>query len=295
MSFAYKDPDKILRNGIASFNETNQWGNPMNRRYTISPTGLLSTSSAPMSGRPVVLNRPFCTVGDLGYAFRGTPWRDIDFVNPNSPDSGLLDVFSVYDVAGEAESTAPITGAESRVVAGRVNINSAPPDVIAALLSGASREDGNVSTTALSNVEASSYANILVGNLRSKAATLGPLLSKAELISRPTGETIRNQATGENEPEAISQIRLISNSFSLPAEKSIKSRREAITRALSDGTTVRPWTFMLDLVVQSGRLARTATSLENFSPLAERRYWVHFSIDRISGELIDVQWERASN
>ena len=35
-----------------------------------------------LASRPIILNRPFRSVADLGYAFRGTPWRNIDFANP---------------------------------------------------------------------------------------------------------------------------------------------------------------------------------------------------------------------
>ena len=64
-----------------------------------------------------------------------------------------------------------------------------------------------------------------------------------------------------------------------------------MARALSDGTTVRSWTFTLDLIVQSGQLASEATSLEAFHASAERHFWIHFAIDRITGRLLDVQWE----
>jgi hypothetical protein len=87
-------------------------------------------------------------------------------------------------------------------------------------------------------------------------------------------------------------VSLMADRFGSAEDRSINDRREAVVRALSDGTTVRAWTFMLDLVVQSGRLGPAAAGLEDFQPVAERRYWVHFSLDRLSGKLLDVQWER---
>jgi hypothetical protein len=55
---------------------------------------------------------------------------------------------------------------------------------------------------------------------------------------------------------------------------------------------VRSWNFMLDLVVQSGALYPGGDSLEKFNPAAEQRYWIHFALDRFTGKLLDVQWER---
>jgi hypothetical protein len=106
---------------------------------------------------------------------------------------------------------------------------------------------------------------------------------------------VTNPATGVAEAEAIGLVKLLSDKFSSATDRSINDRREAIARALADGTTVRSWNFTLDLVVQSGTLPPAATELEAFQPAAERRYWIHFAIDRITGRLLDVQWERVSH
>jgi hypothetical protein len=54
---------------------------------------------------------------------------------------------------------------------------------------------------------------------------------------------------------------------------------------------VRTWNFTLDLVAQTGELPAAAKDLAKFQSFAERRYWVHFAVDRITGRLLDVQWE----
>jgi len=56
-----------------------------------------------------MLNRPFHSVGEMGYVFRDMPWKTLDLFSANSADSGLLDLFTLSD--------AP-------VIAGRVNPNS---------------------------------------------------------------------------------------------------------------------------------------------------------------------------
>jgi hypothetical protein len=44
--------------------------------------------------RPVMMNRPFRSVGEMAYAFRDQPFRTLSFSLSNSPDAGLLDLFS---------------------------------------------------------------------------------------------------------------------------------------------------------------------------------------------------------
>jgi hypothetical protein len=290
--FAYKDPDEVFRPGVAGSNEyaANQYlGNPMSRRYQISDTGLLSSPDS-LAGRPMVLNRAFRSLGELAYAFRGTPWRDIDLLNPSSPDAGLLDVFCLYEPAAElTASNNPSWLAP--VVAGRVNLNAAGPEVIASLLAGVARDPDNP----IAGAEASLLASAFVDTIRADEPDGGALLSKSELVSRPTGRMVTNPATGVAEAEAIGLVKLLSDKFSSATDRSINDRREAIARALADGTTVRSWNFTLDLVVQSGGLPPAATELDAFQPAAERRYWIHFAIDRITGRLLDVQWERVSH
>ena len=92
LSFAYKDPDDVRRIGVAGLNEYNKSmfiGNPMAARYSLGNTGKL-TAGESMAGRPMVINRPFRAVAELAYAFRGTPWRDIDFLTATSPDAGFV-------------------------------------------------------------------------------------------------------------------------------------------------------------------------------------------------------------
>src|SRR5205823_8068355 len=59
---------------------------------------------------PIMLNRPYRNVAELGYAFRDLPWKTLDFFTDKSADAGLLDIFTISD--GPA------------MVAGSVNLNS---------------------------------------------------------------------------------------------------------------------------------------------------------------------------
>jgi hypothetical protein len=77
--------------------------------------------------RPIILNRPFRTVAELGYAFRDLPWKTLDFFSDKSADAGLLDIFCIND---GARATTPYNGngdlgmTPPTMVAGSVNLNT---------------------------------------------------------------------------------------------------------------------------------------------------------------------------
>ena len=277
-TLAYQDPDGVLRPGVGAENVWGQarsnFGNPMSRRYAINHSTGALTAGASLAGRPLVLNRPFRSVGELAHCFRGTPWRDIDFLHGSSPDAGLLDVFSLYEDPDESKAADPA----APVVAGRVNLNTASKDTLAALLRGTALDDGRYLDASL----ATTLANDIHQWLRSGAAGQGPLDSKAALV----GSAVPDASVTKN-----GLIYKLSEKIANSDDQSVNDRREFAVRALSDGTTVRAWTFMLDLVVQSGQLAGGASSLQQFQATSEKRFWIHFTIDRPSGKVIEVQWE----
>src|SRR4029077_4727131 len=79
------------------------------------------------SYRPIILNRPFRNVGELGYVFRDLPWKTLDFFSDKSADAGLLDIFCIHD--GPQSTTAydgngDLGNVVPTMVAGKVNANS---------------------------------------------------------------------------------------------------------------------------------------------------------------------------
>jgi len=74
------------------------------------------------SRSPVMLNRPFNSVGDLGFVHRGEPWKNLDLFTAQSADAGLLDIFSATD--------------QGDIVEGKIDLNSAPEPVLASYISG---------------------------------------------------------------------------------------------------------------------------------------------------------------
>lgn len=225
--------------------------------------GLFSLSAAPSGNpwqrpqdRPIVLNRPFQSVAELGYVLRDGPWKSLDLFTSNSADAGLLDLFCT----NESSST--------NVIAGRVNLNTQNPLVLQAILSGIITD--TVSGALLSKPDA--IAQSLVAYTKPTNVTAGPLLNKSDLATKFTPS-------------------LSGGSFIDNDEANIKVRRESIVRALSDVGQTRTWNLLIDLVAQTGKFPPTATALDQFLVEGERRYWLHIAIDRITGEIVDQQLE----
>src|SRR2546423_354513 len=109
----YADEDGIIRPADAAYPD---------------PSVVTTGSSTPfytadLAYHPIVLNRPFRSVAELGYAFRDLPWKTLDVFTQNSADAGLLDVFSITD--------------EPAMTAGRVNLNTQQAPVLQSILAGA--------------------------------------------------------------------------------------------------------------------------------------------------------------
>jgi len=202
--------------------------------------------------RPVMLNRPFRSVGEIGYAFRDDPWKTLDVSSAYSADAALLDFFSV------AES--PAAG----VTAGTVNLNTRQQPVLQAVLAGALKNETN-STATFTTSEVGGIASAMIAATRTT-----PLLNRAELATRIV-------AVG-------------TNSLSSADDKDIKTRRESIVRALADAGQTRTWNLLIDVVAQSGRFPATGTASPpgpgDFVVESESRSWVSIAIDRFTGQIV---------
>lgn len=206
--------------------------------------------------RPVLLNRPFHSVGEMGYAFRDLPWKSMDFFTRNSADTGLLDAFAI----DASDGATP-------VVLGKINLNSVSKPVLSALLQGTGHlPDG---AKPMSAAEADSLATAIVNERESN----GPFTSVGDVARRALSPSAHN----------------LSGAFNPVQHR--KSEREAGIRTLSAIGDTRTWNLLLDLVVQSGRIVANASSADQFAVRAEKRYWVHLSVDRFTGELIHQNWE----
>jgi hypothetical protein len=221
----------------------------------VRPMQLAGATAANTQDLGIVINRPFRSVGELGYVFRDNPWKSLDFFSKNSADGALLDIFSVFD--------------EPSIAAGKINLNTRNAVVLQSMLLAASREE--FGSNAISATQATELANALVSNTTDTSGQpdTGPLANPAELAGR------------------LEKILPVSNN----ANASIKTRREVIIRALAGSTQTRTWNLLVDVIAQSGRFSATATNSEKFIVEGEKRYWLHLAIDRITGQIVDQQFE----
>jgi hypothetical protein len=242
----YTDPDGVRRLADGAFASGTE-GLPLINNNTPS--------------RPIILNRPFRSVGELGYVFRGTPWKSLDFFTPESGDAALLDVFCIDE---------PAPGG---LTAGRVNLNTRQWPVLKALLAGGGKlDDGSAN---LSDVEAEALAKALVQRTTSTAANQGPLLYRSDLVGRNIG--------GASYTGFSADV----GSYLTGPDAAIKRRREAPVRALADVGTTRSWNFLVDVIAQSGRFAPTGgTNAGDFIVEAENRVWEHLAIDRHTARIL---------
>ncbi|MGC3992178.1 MAG: hypothetical protein QM796_21290 [Chthoniobacteraceae bacterium] len=124
----YTDADGVVRRGMAAYLQPSSTdagvvppsgaatGDPQAVATTYSTLGVGTPISAQTPSRPMILNRPFRSVAELGYASSGMPWRNLDFTTPECGYSGLLDVFCIND-----------SQTSDSVIAGKVDLNTGKP------------------------------------------------------------------------------------------------------------------------------------------------------------------------
>ncbi|HSI84272.1 MAG TPA: hypothetical protein VK970_10850, partial [Candidatus Methylacidiphilales bacterium] len=239
----YTDPDGVTRPGDGFRKSTSTAdGNPL---FHTAPTSVT---------RPIILNRAFRSVAEIGYAYRDLPFKSIDLWSSASGDAALLDMFSVGD--------------EPAVVAGRINLSNAPASVITALLSGAALNDRDTASNL--GTEAPALANAIA---RTLCPTLGsgPLGNRADIVTRLGAP--------------------VNAAYPTAPARCNKAQSEAAVRALAGAANTRTWNLMIDVIAQSGRMSPTAAGLKDFVVEGQRRYWLHVAIDRFTGKIIDQQLE----
>jgi hypothetical protein len=247
-SVGLQDADTKARVGDGYLGTSATPANPM------AQTGAATTSAA----RPIMLNRPFRSVGELGYVFRDSPWKSMNFFSSDSADAGLMDLFSISD---------------GNVVVGRTSLNTAQPLVLQALLQGTTTQDATNATvlplSAGSTGQANTLANEVTGQTKTTSTTPNALANISALVQLPKyGSTT------------------VDGNY-----LAIKTQREAVARALATGTQTRTWNLLVDMIVQSGKYPAGTGSLNNFVEDGERHYWLHVAVDRYTGEVLKTQLE----
>ena len=255
------DPDGIIRGADSAY------GYSSSRAWGINP--LLPGGSSPslqaqsLPARPVMLNHPFHSVGDLGYVYRDDPFRTLDFMTPGSADAGLLDLFCL---------------SEAPVLAGRINPNTPYTQVIQSLVNGATQS----SLTSISGAT----ATVPVATAQNLASTFVTLTSTTPITNRASLVT----------SGAVSNI-INTGYFSDNGNTSlVKTEGESLVRSLAESSNTRTWNFLIDVIGQSGHFLNnsalvTSGGKDNFVVDGERHYWLHVAIDRYTGKVVDQQLE----
>jgi hypothetical protein len=322
---AYADPDDVVRRAsgaraiLRGF--TNAEGLPLSQR----PDSMLENAQ----NRPIVLNRPFQSVGEMGYAFRGSPWKNIDFSMPESGDAALLDVFCISeppplaDSSGSKESGEDAKPSAPPLVAGKINLNTRQEPVIRALISGALKDEANKSVL-VTKEEASNIARALIRRTMGLREWLGPLSNIAELVGKLFAKDLRIDPAKEGAPVYTSKIPRTTTEpernpdmargenylkwhytgfsedlvkpgvLSRTKDAKVPRRQEAVMRALAGAGQTRVWNLMMDVIVQTGQIPPGGRDLVQFVRNAEARAWVFLAIDRFTGEVLDRQVEMVS-
>jgi hypothetical protein len=244
--------------------------------------------------RPIILNRPFRSVAELGHVFSDTPWKNLSFFTPESGDSGLLDVFCIQD-----------TGRDDAIVAGKVNLNTRQSPVLKAILAGSYADELNsAGGSTITATDADALATALVARTTGTAAGQGPLANVSELVGRWNSSVNASQGGIDGRQSYTGFTADLDTVFTATAPaaaavavteavamRNIQRFREAPIRALSANGTARVWNLMIDIVAQTGRYPASATGPEDFSVEGEKRLWVHIAIDRYTGKVIDSSVE----
>lgn len=277
----YADPDGVVRRASGAYVSTGATpattsvGLPMAVAHTASARTVQSES------RPIVLNRPFRSVAELGAAFSGTPWKNLDFFTPESGMSALLDVFCLNDSEDPAG-----------LVAGKVNLNTRQAPVLQALLAGAYKDERDPGLARLAGGAGSvsaQAAQALVN--RTTSAGGGPLQNLSELVGRWDNRVLAAGGGIDGSQSYHGYSGDLSAVFTTDADRNIQRFRESAIRPLASAGTVRVWNLFIDLVAQSGRFSPTATGLDKFTVEGETRFWLHVAIDRFTGEILDRNLE----
>ncbi|MDR0533643.1 MAG: hypothetical protein LBH01_06790 [Verrucomicrobiales bacterium] len=281
----YMDADGIVRRPMGGYVANNITGMPL-----ITVKGV----SGQTSNRPIMLQRPFRSVAELGYVFANVPWRQLNMITPESGFNPLLDIFSVND---DTQADA--------LEAGRVDLNTLQPPVLQAILSGAYRDEFALysNTQDPLNVigsvdEPAKIASALIIRTTSTQAGKGPLTNIADLVGRYTQNGGLNLGYAQTLPYNgfSAELQGLYGGAGTTGDKNKKIMRfmESTVRALSDSGQAGTWNLMIDVITQTGQYPANARTLDDFMVDGEKRYWLHIAIDRQTGKIIDRQLEEVT-
>jgi hypothetical protein len=274
----YVDADGEVRRAMGAYTPLNASGatsSNLGLPTSTATSGWDTPSPSPTAqsqSRPTILHRPFRSVAELGYVFRDIPWKNLDFFTPESGDSALLDIFCIRESDGDKP-----------LVAGKVDLNTRHPRVVEALLAGGLIDEhlrSGTQNVTLDQASIQGDAERIAQALVTRTAN-SPLRNIAEMVGRYDAASGRYDGFSED----------LTGLFANPAHNVIQRFREAPIRVLSNTGQTRVWNLLIDVIAQTGKFPLTASGLGQFSVEAESRQWVHVAIDRLTGQVLDMQVE----
>ena len=276
----YSDADDIVRRAVGAYaSGTDGHGLPMVNGNT--------------SSRPIILNRPFRSVAELGYVFKGTPWKNLDFFTPETGDAALLDVFCINEP-------------QKPMVAGKVNLDTRQAPVLQAILAKALKNEFDSAATDAISTDAAAIANTVVARTTSAVISKGPFANVSEVAGRLVGKSVTGTGSEAYIPPAdrngnvwtysslSAELTGTSAAYGNTSDPKIQRRAETAIRALSDAGQTRVWNLLIDIVSQTGKYPESSTRPDQFLVQGEKRYWFHVAIDRLTGQILDSALEPVS-
>jgi hypothetical protein len=215
----------------------------------------------------ILLNRRFENVGEFGYAYNPastTASKTLDFASSTSPARAILDFFTYNSAGGRA---------------GIVNLNTRNGPVLASIIRGAWLSDPGAeipppdATYLVSQNDALAAGQAIVQETTNTASGHGPALTRAD-VARLTAA-------------AASALHGVPGA-------SADETKQTIVRALAETGQTRTWNLMIDVIAQTGRYApgtMSITDANKFTVEGEKRYWLHISLDRDTGNVLGTQLE----
>ena len=279
-NIAYKDPDGIQRRAtsgdLLETHDPFRVGQPLFDRDPQDPAQYKDDATMRnYRSRPIILDRDFNSVAEMGYAFRDVAFKNIDFMMPESGDKALLDFFSVREAKNSTYSGEPLK-------AGLVDLNTPHLEILTAILSGTRKVED------VDNIQASGTdAHLIARQDADKIARLvyeqgqdqafGGFDNFADLISKYDGSGLQYADFQSMSPSLAQNFGEI--------DGRIKRRFESVVRALTSNTSTGTWNVLIDVVAQTGRL-KSDKRLDGFVASGQERKWVCLTIDRFTGKVL---------
>ncbi len=184
----------------------------------------------------------------------GYSFRDVPWKSLDlfSPDSADRRLLDVFSIEDRA------------TVSGKINPNSAGENTLKAILHGTSLDPSDTS------VVADAAADAVAVSLAA-----APAISGGEKLAARLGNSTLSPDSAPKTGDTV---------------LSYKTKGENFLRALSSTTDTRDWQLLLDVVAQAGRVTPKG-SFTDFVVEGQRRFFVHLTVDRFTGEIVDKQIE----